>query len=478
MSETTVEKVTNSVQKINLASNELVNNENVVQDSENAVDQSDTFWGFSIFEAYKMALKFYRENDGKRTFTLTYDDKVYLAALTKQVSCGPYNDQNNLPEVGYLDLFGRDRRKVWCSFNDMSSNEARRQFIDKLSKSAPVYVPYMHAHQKEEEEKQRVIELKIKQEEEQKEKDRIQRENENQLRLEKEKVRLQKEKLHQEQNKQKKALMAALNTQTDAQFQQYASQIHPGNAVKQKELIALLQEQHYQQYIQLLQQQQQKELNTSSLQQQQNCSDQLSRSIKQEESGDEAQNEQNDDASQSDSVSDSDSSEVQVAEPSLWTRPQLEEFKQQIKRDVESVINIGRGEVVTIRVPTHEQGSYIFWEFASDNYDIGFGVYFEWNSNIEDNNVIEVTHGESDDEFDESDEEIDLNDPERSIGISRRNTNPVDELVPIYRKNSHIEVNCGSHKYPQGRGVYLLKFDNSYSLWRSKTLYYRVYNTR
>jgi len=31
--------------------------------------------------------------------------------------------------------------------------------------------------------------------------------------------------------------------------------------------------------------------------------------------------------------------------------------------------------------------------------------------------------------------------------------------------------------YP-GRGVYLLKFDNSYSLWRSKTLYYRVYYTR
>jgi hypothetical protein len=31
--------------------------------------------------------------------------------------------------------------------------------------------------------------------------------------------------------------------------------------------------------------------------------------------------------------------------------------------------------------------------------------------------------------------------------------------------------------YP-GQGVYLLKFDNSYSLWRSKTLYYRVYYTR
>ncbi len=38
------------------------------------------------------------------------------------------------------------------------------------------------------------------------------------------------------------------------------------------------------------------------------------------------------------------------------------------------------------------------------------------------------------------------------------------------------EVYAGSHSYP-GQGVYLLKFDNTYSLWRSKTLYYRVYYT-
>lgn len=49
----------------------------------------------------------------------------------------------------------------------------------------------------------------------------------------------------------------------------------------------------------------------------------------------------------------------------------------------------------------------------------------------------------------------------------------VDEIIPIYRRASHEEVYAGSHTYPTGRGVYLLKFDNSYSLWRSKTLYYR-----
>lgn len=52
-------------------------------------------------------------------------------------------------------------------------------------------------------------------------------------------------------------------------------------------------------------------------------------------------------------------------------------------------------------------------------------------------------------------------------------------IVPIYRRDCQNEVYAGSHAYPPGEGgVYLLKFDNSYSLWRSKTLYYRVFYTR
>lgn len=54
---------------------------------------------------------------------------------------------------------------------------------------------------------------------------------------------------------------------------------------------------------------------------------------------------------------------------------------------------------------------------------------------------------------------------------------PTEEIVPPFRRDCHQDVYCGSHIYP-GRGVYLLKFDNSYSLWRTKTLYYRVYYTR
>lgn len=52
----------------------------------------------------------------------------------------------------------------------------------------------------------------------------------------------------------------------------------------------------------------------------------------------------------------------------------------------------------------------------------------------------------------------------------------LSEIVPVFRRDCQNEVYAGSHAYP-GQGVYLLKFDNSYSLWRSKTLYYRVYYT-
>ena len=53
----------------------------------------------------------------------------------------------------------------------------------------------------------------------------------------------------------------------------------------------------------------------------------------------------------------------------------------------------------------------------------------------------------------------------------------VDEILPVIRRPCNEEVIVGSHMYP-GKGVYLLKFDNSYSLFRSKTLCYRVYYTR
>ena len=40
---------------------------------------------------------------------------------------------------------------------------------------------------------------------------------------------------------------------------------------------------------------------------------------------------------------------------------------------------VGHGETVTVRVPTHDEGTALFWEFSTDSYDVAFGLFFEWN---------------------------------------------------------------------------------------------------
>lgn len=268
--------------------------------------------------------------------------------------------------------------------------------------------------------------------------------------------------------------MAALNEQTAQQFQQYAAQQYPGNAEQQAILIAQLQEQHYQQYMQLYQQQQQMQ----HAQMQQGAQVGAQHPAAGGHPHPYNQNGEEEDKDSSDETDVSEESQPRIAEASTWTRPQIQEFKDQIKRDPESVITVGRGEVVTVRVPTHEEGAYIFWEFATDYYDLGFGVYFEWSDSTA--QQVSVHVNESSDEEGTGEEEEDGaagGDIESGSGASGKNRPMTDEIVPVFRRESHTEVHAGSHRYP-GRGVYLLKFDNSYSLWRSKTLYYRVYYTR
>ncbi|CAF4592259.1 unnamed protein product, partial [Rotaria socialis] len=159
----------------------------------------------------------------------------------------------------------------------------------------------------------------------------------------------------------------------------------------------------------------------------------------------------------------------------MWTRKDIKEFKDQIRKEKDAVIKIGSGETVTVRVPTHEDGNCIFWEFSTDYYDLGFGVYFEWNK--AESNTVTVHVSDSSDEEDEH-EDGEKKDIEKGSGSTNKPPKPrQSEIVPIYRRDCHEEVYAGSHQYP-GVGVYLLKFDNSYSLWRSKTLYYRVYYSK
>lgn len=132
-----------------------------------------------------------------------------------------------------------------------------------------------------------------------------------------------------------------------------------------------------------------------------------------------------------------------------------------------------------MRVPTHKDGTTLFWEFATDYYDIGFGIYFEWTVTPGNTVSVHISESSDDEEEYEDDEPVEPkgDDIEKAGKTGSDNKPPTDEIIPIYRRDCHEEVYCGSHVYP-GQGVYLIKFDNSYSLWRSKTLYYRVYYSK
>ncbi|VDP95244.1 unnamed protein product [Trichobilharzia regenti] len=78
-----------------------------------------------------------------------------------------------------------------------------------------------------------------------------------------------------------------------------------------------------------------------------------------------------------------------VHAPTLWTRGEVKEFKQCLAEDEESVIRISSGEVYSVRVQTHPAGTSIVWEFATDDYDIGFGLFFEWAEPISDPEIMQ-----------------------------------------------------------------------------------------
>ncbi|KAJ6666850.1 hypothetical protein lerEdw1_018852 [Lerista edwardsae] len=451
-------------------------------------------WGFGLEELYGLALRFFKEKDGK-AFHPTYEEKLRLVALHKQVLLGPYNP-DTCPEVGFFDVLGNDRRKEWAALGNMTKQDAMTEFVKLLNRCCHLFSTYVTSHkiEKEEQEKKRREEEERRRREEeererlQKEEEKRQREEEDRLRREdEERRRIEEERLRMEQQKQQ--IMAALNSQTAVQFQQYAAQQYPGNYEQQQILIRQLQEQHYQQYMQQLYQVQLAQ-QQAALQKQQEAAAIAGASVTSASKANpvaigeipsvNGQASTHTDSTEKDLETDALEEALEngpkesvpvIAAPSMWTRPQIADFKEKIRQDADSVITVGRGEVVTVRVPTHEEGSYLFWEFATDNYDIGFGVYFEWTDSP--NTAVSVHVSESSEDEDEDEENA------SSEEKAKKNANKpqLDDIVPVYRRDCHEEVYAGSHQYP-GRGVYLLKFDNSYSLWRSKTVYYRVYYTR
>lgn len=234
----------------------------------------------------------------------------------------------------------------------------------------------------------------------------------------------------------RRIIQEILNRQTIHQFSSYAKQQYPDAPELQQGLIRQLQEQHFQQYMQQMMEQSSELLgdgssllSSSAIN---NPVDQISNQetaivvdgspVKKPENqvqlteNNNHSNNQNfeeevpEDDDDEDSDEEGDSNSIgpgipgrAISNASMWTRKDIATFKETIRAEGgDGILKVGHGEIATIRVPTHENGNCIFWEFATDSYDIGFGLLFEWNASPD--NQVSIHISESEDEEDEEGE--------------------------------------------------------------------------
>jgi len=366
----------------------------------------------------------YLEKEGKAVH-LSYEDKLKLVAFTQQVTHGKCTAEN-APPLGVLDVIGRDRRLAWQNLGDISREQAMEGFIVLLDKLCPLFRTVVEAQKRDSEEKQR-----LKKEEEAKKLDEERKLKE----LEEERKKQEEERLKEET--QRRQIQDALNQQTYYQFKVYAEQQYPGNPEQQGVLIRQLQEQHYHQYMQQLKQ------NQLVIEDQ---TEEEKKSVEPEDTmcKDEDDDDNKDDSTENAPLNDDDSDDLEdwppITPAEMWTRKGVDEFKQTIRREAgDAVIKVGHGETVTVRVPTHEDGTCLFWEFATDGYDIGFGVYFEW-SKPESNQVsVHISESEDEDEEEEYEPREDLESGSVN-GTSRperkTSTPPISVIVPVSNRIS------------------------------------------
>lgn len=87
---------------------------------------------------------------------------------------------------------------------------------------------------------------------------------------------------------------------------------------------------------------------------------------------------------------------------STWTSVAVKELKTKLRQEKDSVVTVYRGDIMTVHVPIVPEAKRVCWEFATDGYDIGFGVYFDWSPVT--SRAITVHISESSDDEDEDDE--------------------------------------------------------------------------
>ena len=86
--------------------------------------------------------------------------------------------------------------------------------------------------------------------------------------------------------------------------------------------------------------------------------------------------------------------------PTTWTSAALKELKAKLRAEEDSVVTVYRGDIMTVHVPTVPEAKKVCWEFATDGYDIGFGIYFDWSPVTSRSITVHISES-SDDEDEE-----------------------------------------------------------------------------
>lgn len=339
-----------------------------------------------------------REEKSGKAVQFSYEDNLKLVAFTQQAVHGPVTE--NAPPIGAFDVIGRDRRVAWQNLGTISKAQSMEGFVDLLDRLCPAFRPYVEAIKKDKEEKHRLAQEEERQRVEQLEQQR-QQENEQKL-LEEQKSR---------EEMQKRKLQDALNQQTYLQFRAYAEKQYPGNPEQQGTLIRQLQNEHYHQYMQQLHAQMATEKNEKKRPEAGNEGDSICNTTggasDMASNGTVAAFTSKDQQFEEKEDSDNDSDGFPPISPAnMWTKADIDQFKAEVSAGKgEGVIKIGHGDIVTVRVPTHDGGSCLYWEFATDSYDIGFGVFFEWGKPSTNEVSVQVCDSDDDEEGGDDDDD-------------------------------------------------------------------------
>ncbi|KAJ3613015.1 hypothetical protein NHX12_019272 [Muraenolepis orangiensis] len=140
-----------------------------------------------------------------------------------------------------------------------------------------------------------------------------------------------------------------------------------------------------------------------------------------------------------------------------WTSVTIKELKATLRAE-DSVVTVYRGDIMTVHVPTVPESKRVCWEFATDGYDIAFGVYFDWTPVTSRNITVHISES-SDDEDEEGEVQGPVSSGDVEKGSKILQNASLGEVLPVFRQDSHLLVHAGSHDFP-GEGTYMLNKSN------------------